>query len=139
MKTARIIAILALVLALLLAGCDGATFVITGTPNKTTIQVNDASDGAYGESSPISVGKGRVAVVESALEKGELQIDFAEATIFHYNDDTEEIIIGDVLARVKVGGGDKATVPLEKGDYVLQVTTVGSTGGKVTVSLEKKQ
>ena len=138
MKTAKTAAILALVLTLLLAGCDGATVVFTGTPNKTTIQVNDAADGAYAESSPISVGKGRVAVVESALEKGELKIEFAEATIFRNNNDTEEIIVGDVIAMAKVSSGDKATLPLEKGDYVLQVTTVGSTGGKVTVSIEKE-
>ncbi len=138
MKTAKIIAFLALVLALLLAGCDGATFVFTGTPGKMTIQINDAADGAYAESSPLSVGKDRVAVVESALDKGELQIEFAEATILRNSDDTEEIIIGDVIAMVKVSSGDKATLPLGKGDYVLQVTTVGSTGGKVTVSIEKE-
>ncbi len=138
MKTAKIVCFLSLVLVLLLAGCDGATFVFTGTPSKTTIQINDAADGAYAESSPISVGKGRVAVVEAALEKGELKIEFAEATIFRSNDDTEEIIVGDVIAMAKVSSGDKATLPLEKGDYVLLVTTVGSTGGKVTVSIEKE-
>ncbi|MBR4703525.1 MAG: hypothetical protein IKO91_06750 [Oscillospiraceae bacterium] len=138
MKTAKIVCFLCLVLVLLLAGCDGATFVFTGTPGKTTIQINDAADGAYAESSPISVGKGRVAVVESALDKGEVQIEFAEATIFRSNDDTEEIIVGDVIAMAKVSSRDKATLPLEKGDYVLLVTTVGSTGGKVTVSIEKE-
>ena len=138
MKTAKTAAILALVLTLLLAGCDGATFVFTGTPGKTTIQVNDAADGAYAESSPISVGKGRVAVVEAALEKGEVKIEFAEATIIDHDEDSGEIILGDVIAVAKVSSGDKATLPLEKGDYVLLVTTVGNTGGKVTVSIEKE-
>ncbi len=138
MKTAKTVCFLALVLALLLAGCDGATFVITGTSGKTTIQINDAPDGAYAESSPLSVGKGRVAVVEAALDKGEVQIEFAEATILRNSDDTEEVILGDVIAMAKVSSGDKATLPLEKGDYVLQVTALGSTGGKVTVSIEKE-
>ncbi len=138
MKTAKTAAILALVHTLLLAGCDGATFVFTSTPNKTTIQVNDAADGAYAESSPISVGKGRVAVVEAALEKGEVKIEFAEATIIDHDEDSGEIILGDVIASVTVGAGAKETIPLEKGDYVLLVTTVGSTGGKVTVSIEKE-
>ncbi len=75
---------------------------------------------------------------EAALDKGEVQIEFAEATVFHDDDDSEEIIVGDVIAMAKVSSGDKATLPLGKGDYVLQVTTVGSTGGKVTVSIEKE-
>ena len=137
MKKTYIALIMALVLCALLAGCDAATYTFTGVGNKTTIEVNNAEDGAFAESQWFSVGKGRTAVVESALDKGELKIDFAEATIFAHEDGPEDVIVGDVIASVTVGPGDRAEFPLDKGDYVLQVTAVGTANGKVVVDIQK--
>ena len=136
MKQTKIAICLALMMALLLVGCAGATFTTTSVGNKSTIEVNNAEDGATAEAGPFSVGKGKTAYVESALEKGKLQIDFAEATVFKHDDMSDDVIIGDVKASVTVGAGEQVEVPLERGDYVLQLTAVGNTGGKVTVNIK---
>lgn len=137
MKKTCIALVLALMLSLLLAGCKIGTYTFTGVGNKTTIEVNDAADGAYGESNYISVGKGRTAVVDSSLDKGELQIDFAEAIVFPNEDGPEDVHIGEVFASVTVGAGEHVEIPLEQGDYVLQVTAVGNANGKVVVDIVK--
>jgi len=131
------VCLLTLITALLLTGCSGPTFALTGAGSNTYIQVNNASDGDAMESQPFSVGKGRVAVVESSLDQGKLRIDFTEVTIFRHENEPDEQIVGDVVASVVVGPGDKTEVALERGDYVLQITAVGDTGGKVAVILEK--
>ena len=51
-------------------------------------------------------------------------------------DDEEQTIVGDVVAGETVGPGDSREFPLNQGDYVLQITAVGSTSGKVTVSFK---
>ena len=137
MKKTSIALILMLALCALLAGCDAATYTFTGAGNKTTIEVNNAEDGAFAESQWFSVGKGRTAVVESTLDKGELKIDFAEATIYAHEDGPEDVIVGDVIASVTAGAGDGAEFSLEPGEYVLQVTAVGTANGKVVVDIRK--
>lgn len=137
MKKTGIVLVLALALGVLLAGCGAATFTFTGVGNKTTIEVNNAEDGAYAESSPISVGKGRTAVVDSSLDKGELRIDFTKATVFTNEDRADDVYLEDVFTSITVGAGEHAEIPMEKGDYVLQITAVGSTNGKVVVDIKK--
>ena len=137
MKKTHIALILALVLCALLAGCDGVTYTFTGAGNKTTIEVNNAEDGAFGESQWFSVGKGRTAVVASSLDKGELKIDFAEVTVYAHEDGPEDVIVGDVIASVTVGAGDGAEFSLERGEYILQVKAVGTANGKVVVDIRK--
>ncbi|MBQ6539955.1 MAG: hypothetical protein IJL71_02905 [Oscillospiraceae bacterium] len=136
MKKARFMCLIVLAAALLLTGCSGFTMSVTTSGSKTTIKVNNAADGDSMETNPSSVGKGRVCVVESSLDKGELRIDFAEAHVFSYEDD--DYTVGDVVKSVTVGPGDREEFDLEKGDYVLQITSVGDTNGKVTVNFEKK-
>ena len=72
--------------------------------------------------------------MESALEKGRLKIEFARATIWR-DDDVEQTIVEDVVAGETVGPGDSREIALEQGDYVMQVTVIGSTSGKVTVDI----
>ena len=121
---------------MLLSGCSGFSYTFSGWGNKTTIDVSNAEDGKFGESSVISAGSGSVAVVESALDKGQLQIDFAEATVFNFSDEPEEVVVGDVVKSVTVGPGSREELPLEAGDYVLQVTAIGTANGKVTATVE---
>lgn len=137
MKRARIAIILALAIAsiLLLAGCDGAKLTSTSVGGKTTIEAKDAADGTYGETGPFSVGKGKSAAIESSLDKGELKIEFMEVAIFHNDVGPDDVMNLDVVASVTVGAGDKRDIALEKGDYLLQYTTVGETNGKVTVNI----
>ena len=138
MKKLGFICIITLALSIVLLGCDGVSFTFTSFGGNTKIEVNNASDGAEGESQPISVGKDRSIVVKSSLDKGRLQIDFVEAIVFPATEDeTEEIILGDVASSVEVASGGEATVSLERGDYVLQVKAIGETSGTVTLSVEK--
>ena len=135
MKKTRIAVIALLLLAVLLTGCDGVNFVFTTAGSKTTIEVKNAADGAYGESTNFSVGKGKIVYVDYALDKGELKIDFAEATIFHNENSSDDVIVGGVAESITVGPGDKVEVDLGRGDYVMQVTASGETNGTVTVKV----
>lgn len=131
----------ALILSLVLAGCGGIrfTFSLTSLGGKTTIEIKDAEDGDTTESDYVSVGKGRKAFIESSLEKGQLQIDFAEAEVIIHADDTpDDIVVGDVVDSITVGPGETAQVELEKGDYVYQLKTIGQTSGKVVIDVRKE-
>ena len=134
----------ALLMALVLAGCAGfdfnPTFSFTNIMGKTTVEIKDAKDGETAQSEYVSVGKGRAAVIESALEKGRLQIDIAEAEVYTYADDDTpaDIVVGDVVESITVGPGDTARVSLEKGDYVYLVTAIGETSGKVVIDIQKE-
>ena len=135
LRNAKSIVLLLLLLSLLLTGCAGASLSITSLGNKTTIEANEAEDGRYLESTAFSVGKGKTVVIESSLEKGQLKIEFAQAIVWR-DEDMEETMIGDVVASETVGVGDSREISLEQGDYVLQVTVIGSTSGKVTVDIQ---
>ena len=105
----------------------------------TTIEIKDDEGGKDAESDSFSVGKGKVLVVESSLEEGQAQIDFVEATVFSNEDDVpDDVILGDTAASITVGPGDSQTVSLEKGDYVMRVSTIGRTNGKIKVTEEKQ-
>ena len=139
MKKLAVIGLLALTMALLLVGCEGSTFSFTGSGTKVNIEVNNAPDGATGESYNFSVGigNGRVAVIDSSLDKGQLQIDFTEVTIFRQEDRPDDVYVGDVVESATVGAGEQKSVPLAPGDYIMQVTAIGETNGKIAVSIEK--
>ena len=105
MKKMKIAIPVILIVGLLLVGCAGATFSISSAGNKSTIEVNNAEDGSTAESCSFSVGKGKTAYIESSLEKGQLKIDFAQATVITEHE-TERTIVGDVVASETVGPGD---------------------------------
>lgn len=134
-RKAKAIVLLFLLLSVFLSACSGITLSITSVGNKSTIEAKDAEDGKFLESSAFSVGKGKTVVVESALEKGQLKIEFARATVFR-DDEVEQTIVEDVVAGETMGPGDSREFPLEQGDYVIQVTVIGSTSGKVTVNIK---
>ena len=135
MKKMRIAIPVILIAGLLLAGCAGATFTISSAGNRTTIEANNAEDGSTAESGSFSVGKGKTACVESSLEKGKLKIDFAQSTVYMEHE-TERTIVGDVVASETVGPGGSRELSLPQGDYVMLITAVGSTSGKVTVNIK---
>ena len=135
MKKLNIAIPMVLIVGLLLVGCAGAAFTITSAGNKSTIEVNNAEDSSTAESGSFSVGKGKMAYVESSLEKGQLKIDFAQAIVFREHE-TERTIIGDVVTSEMIGPGDSRELPLQQGDYVMLLTAIGSTSGKVTVNIK---
>lgn len=135
MKKMKIVVPMILIVGLLLVGCAGATFTITSAGNKSTIEANNAEDGSTAESGSFSVGKEKTAYVDSSLEKGQLKIDFAQAIIFREHD-TERTIVGDVVASETIGPGDSRELPLQQGDYVMLLTAIGSTSGKVTINIK---
>lgn len=135
MKKMNIAIPMVLIVGLLLVGCAGATFTISSAGNKSTIEINNAEDSSTAESGSFSVGKGKMAYVESSLEKGQLKIDFAQAIVFREHD-TERTIVGDVVTSVTIGPEDSRELPLQRGDYVMILTAIGSTSGKVTVNIK---
>ena len=128
-----------LLISLLICGCGKVFhYEITSSPSKTTVKVMNASDGTYGESDAILVYENRILKVDSSLNKGKLQIDFAGAVNTAGPDESDDYIITGVVETVTVGPGEQATVTLEPGEYILQLTAIGDTEGTVTITIEKK-
>ncbi len=128
-----------LLISILICGCGKVFhYEISSTPSKTTVKVMNASDGDYGESDAILVYENRILNINSSLEEGKLQIDFAGAVNTAGPDETDDYIIGEVVETVTVGPGEKASVALEPGEYILQLTAIGNTKGTVTIDIEKK-
>jgi hypothetical protein len=91
-----------MVLVLFTGGCTAGNYVFSGGMGKHKIEVH-ATDGAYGESYDFAVGRNQKVVLKPDLSEGELQIDFAPATVIMTDPDTpEDVIIGEVLETVKV-------------------------------------
>ena len=139
MKKLSIVLSVGLILAMLLAACGTSTFTTSSVGEDTKIEVTDADDGATSESLYVSIGKNRIATIESALDKGQLQIDITEAIVFKNEDDSEDVMLGDIYATVTVGPDDKEEIELPQGDYIYQLTAIGTTNGTVTIDVEKKQ
>ena len=139
MKKLSIVLSVVLILSMLLAACGTSTFTTSSVGEDTKIEVTDADDGATSESLYITIGKNRIATIESALEKGKLQIDITEAIVFKNEDDSEDVMLGDIYATVTVGPDDKEEIELPAGDYIYQLTAIGTTNGTVTIDVEKKQ
>ena len=139
MKKISIVLSVVLILAMLLAACGTSTFTTTSLGEDTKIEVENADDGATSESLYVSIGKNRIATIESALDKGQLQIDITEAIVFKNEDDSEDVMLGDIYATVTVGPDDKEEIELPQGDYIYQLTAIGTTNGTVTIDVEKKQ
>lgn len=135
MKKIRIAISMILIAGLLLVGCADAAFTVSSAGNNSTITVNNAEDGSTAESDSFSVGNGQTACVTSSLEKGQLKIDFAQASVI-LEHDTWRTIVGDVVASKTVGPGDSLEFSLQEGDYVMLLTAVGSTSGEVSVSFK---
>ncbi len=138
MKHVKLAVCIAVMIALL-AGCASVSFVVTTAGNKVSVKVDDPDDGAYVETESFSFGKDQVVSVTSALEEGELQIEFVEATVFKYADQTEDVILGDAAVSVTVGSDEDTEFDLSKGDYVIRITAVGSPDGKAWIEIEKKE
>ena len=139
MKKFSIVLSIVLLLAMLLAACGTSTFTTTSLGEDTKIEVENADDGATSESLYVSIGKNRIATIESALDKGQLQIDITEAIVFKNEDDSEDVMLGDIYATDTVGPDDKEEIELPQGDYIYQLTAIGTTNGTVTIDVEKKQ
>ena len=139
MKKFSIVLSIVLLLAMLLAACGTSTFTTTSLGEDTKIEVENADDGATSESLYVSIGKNRIATIESALDKGQLQIDITEAIVFKNEDDSEDVMLGDIYATITVGPDDKEEIELPQGDYIYQLTAIGTTNGTVTIDVEKKK
>ena len=132
-------AVCILMIIALLVGCSGAAFSMTTTGQKSKVKANEAEDGTFIETEYTSVGKNRIAVIEANLEKGQLQIDFVEVTVFAHENQPADVIEGDVAVSVTVGSDDKEQIDLPRGDYVIRITAVGTTTGEAKIEIEKKE
>lgn len=126
-------------IAVLLIGCEGFKFEITSGPNKTTIKVHDAEDGAYIESEAIMIGKNKTIEVESQLDEGELKIEFASASSIASTDGPNEYLIDEVVESINIKADDKLQLTLQPGDYILLITSIGKSDGIVTLTISKKE
>ena len=132
-----LIRLLSLLLIITLTSCGKFNYEISSGPNRTTIKVTDAKNDAYAEAGPISIGNNRILNITSELDKGELQIEFAEAIVTTSSDEPDDYTILDVVETIKLKPGDTLELSLTPGDYVLLLTTIGDTNGVVTIDINK--
>jgi len=138
-KIIKTIGLLSLVVAVLLTACGGFSYTMTSTNDKTTVKINNADDGDSIDSDSIIVDGDKVAIVDSALEKGQIQVELIEATVFPKEDSSEEDVIeGDVATAVTVGPGEQQELEAKAGEYILRFTAVGEASGKVEVRFENQ-
>ena len=135
-----IVACLVTVMVFALAGCSESAFSFTQVGDKLTIEAKDAADAHEAEYEAIEVGDNCVVNITSALDKGELKIEFYEAINTKTDEEEDDnYVLGDVAATVNVGPDSVESVPLPYGDYVLEITAVGETNGKVDLVIEKQK
>ena len=135
MKRIRTILMIALFGALFLTGCGAVKFDTTTVFGKSTIKVNNADDGATGESSPISINKNQTMKIESALDSGSLKIDFCEAIDTSIDVENQSYEAGGIMETVTVKPNDTFEVALAQGMYIMQYTAVGKTNGTITATV----
>ncbi len=135
MKKIKFIYLVMMVLVLFTGGCTAGNYVFSGGMGKHKIEVH-ATDGAYGESYDFAVGRNQKVVLKPDLSEGELQIDFAPATVIMTDPDTpEDVIIGEVLETVKVSGKEEVSVVLPEDSYVMEITSIGASKGTVNIEI----
>lgn len=139
MKRSREIIISALVLAMvfMMTACSGGNYSFTQSGDKLTISVT-ATDGAEQEYEAIEVGKDCTVNITSALEKGELEIEFVEAVNTKTDEDEDDnYALFDTAATVTVGPESTSAVTLPEGEYVLEIAAKGETNGDVVITVDK--
>ena len=139
MKNSRkfIIAALVLTMSFMLMACSGGNYSFTQVGDKLTISAT-ATDGAEQEYEAIEVGKDCTVNITSALEKGELEIEFIEAVNAKTDeDDDDDYALFDTAATVTVGPESTEAVTLPQGEYVLEIEAKGETNGDVVITIDK--
>ena len=135
MKKTRSILMRVLLAVLLLTGCGAIKFDTTTVFGKTTIKVNNAEDGATGESGAIIINKNQTMKIESALDSGSLEIAFCDAVDVSIDDEDETYEAGEIITTVTIGPDETVEVPLSAGIYIMQYTAVGTTNGTITAAV----
>lgn len=135
MKKTKLFVIGAILMMLVLSACGKASYIISGGFGKIKIEVNDVEDGKYAESSPFSFSKGKTITVESGLDKGELQIEFAYVLNMASADEADDYVITDIAKTITVKPGDTVELTLDYSqEYELLLTAIGNTNGTVNIA-----
>ena len=131
-----ITASLILTLAFMLIACSGSNYSFTQVGNKLTISAA-ATDGAEQEYEAIEVAKGSTVNITSALETGELEIEFVEALNTKTDEDEDDAyVLFDTAATVNIGPDSTESLQLEESDYVLEIKAIGETKGDVVITVD---
>ena len=127
------ICLILLLSIIMLSGCHNMTFDITRVGNNSTVKIHEAQNDDFAITDYFSVGKNQIVVVESQLTSGQLKIEFREAVVT-----SDDVYERDIVATVIVSGSERTEVPLGKGNYIMWLTSVGTTDGTVKITVEKK-
>ena len=134
----RIIITVIMIISLLLTGCGKTDFDLTRIGDNTTIKVNNTTEGKSTDTDYFSVGRNEHVAIECSLDKGSLTMEFIEVTVFiNLDGGPDDIIENKSVKTITVTGTDTTTVDLERGDYIIRITTLGNTNGTVKVNVGK--
>mgnify|MGYP000449875746 CR=1 FL=1 len=135
MKKSKLFVVYSILMMLVLSACGSANYVISGGLGKIKIEVNNVEDGKYAESGAFSFSKNKPITVESALDKGELQIEFAYVINMADPDEVDDYVITDIAQTVTVKPGDTLEITVDYSqEYELLLTAIGNTNGTVNIT-----
>lgn len=129
-KKSFLIAVLAVVMAFIVAGCGAGSVsmfgVETNDDNTVTVTAKNGSKDSEGTAN-LTVGEGEEIVIDHVIEdKGQIQITF-------YDPGDHETAVTDYTAE----GTEQGIIGLPAGDYDLSIKALTEVSGTVNISLRK--
>lgn len=140
MKRRTIIAlVMMLALAMIMmASCAKSEFSGDVTDEKNmTITAKNADEGDFFVTGTLAVGEDEQIAIDSALEKGEITIEFISA---EGNDNIEELpeLDREAAYTAFISGESAQSVSFGAGEFMIKPTVTGKATGTVTITVKEK-
>lgn len=124
---------------LMLNGCGGQkepTMAMDVSDEKTAlITANNSDDGDFLLAGSIVVEEGEEVCIDSALDEGEINIEFLVIGGESINADIDDITSGDVAWNDVVSGNDTMNCSFGEGEFSIKATSKGKANGTVMINV----
>ncbi len=130
-----LIAALALLLAVLLAGCGASEFGMNiNTGKRMVIEAENADKDAFFTVGTLNVEEGEQITITSLLEKGSVKVEILAAPEGE-NADALPDPDGEVIITANLKPGENASGTVEAGSYLLRATCLEKATGTVQIEV----
>lgn len=131
----RVFIVVAVMLMLVLAGCEGSSFGLVVNDDNTMVITAENSGDGDAASGVLTVGENESLKTEPDLsDEGTIRLDIYEGELPMDADLTEDDL-GDPIASVMLAGQDAGGIDLEAGDYTIVANVEGKVSGTANVSV----
>ena len=131
----RVFIVVAVMLMLVLAGCEGSSFGLEVNDDNTMVITAENSGDGDAASGVLTVGENESLKTEPDLsDEGTIRLDIYEGELPEDADLTEDDL-GDPIASVMLAGQDPGGIDLEPGDYTIVANVEGKVSGTANVSV----